>query len=167
MALERLQARAAAGVPDLDGPVVGRLRQPGRVVREGHRVDPIAMALERLQARTPFVVHDRSNYDFFELFVMKQTSNDTTCWTENQCRCICLERVILNCPLMIHDESLCVLNKLNKFVLVLYFLCVLAYTLSTLYTHEGYEYYTCNINHSFVIKTTPCPKLVHRLSPSS
>ena len=36
MALEGLQACAAAGVPDLDGAVVGRRRQPGRVVREGH-----------------------------------------------------------------------------------------------------------------------------------
>jgi hypothetical protein len=36
MALKRLEARAAAGVPDLDGAVVGRRRQPGRVVREGH-----------------------------------------------------------------------------------------------------------------------------------
>jgi hypothetical protein len=50
-ALERLQARAAAGVPDLDGPVVRRRRQPGRVVREGHGVDRTAMALERLHAR--------------------------------------------------------------------------------------------------------------------
>ena len=36
MTLEGLQACAAAGVPDLDGAVVGRRRQPGRVVREGH-----------------------------------------------------------------------------------------------------------------------------------
>jgi len=34
--LERLQACTAAGVPDLDGHVVGRRREPGRVVREGH-----------------------------------------------------------------------------------------------------------------------------------
>ena len=71
MAREGLQARAAAGVPDLDGAVAGRRRQPGRVVREGHGQDLIAMALERLQARTPFVVHDRSDCDFFWLFVMK------------------------------------------------------------------------------------------------
>ena len=50
MALERLQALAAARVPDLDRPVVRRRRQPCRVVREGDRRDPIAMALERLQA---------------------------------------------------------------------------------------------------------------------
>jgi hypothetical protein len=52
MALERLQARTAAGIPDPNGPVVGRRRQPHGVVREGHRVDLTAMALERLQART-------------------------------------------------------------------------------------------------------------------
>jgi hypothetical protein len=34
MALERLQARAAAGVLDLDGAVLRRRRQLGRVVRE-------------------------------------------------------------------------------------------------------------------------------------
>ena len=39
MALERLQARAAAGVPDLDGVVVGRRRQLGRVMRESNRPD--------------------------------------------------------------------------------------------------------------------------------
>jgi hypothetical protein len=36
VAVKRLQARAAAGVPDLDRSVVGRRRQLGRVVREGH-----------------------------------------------------------------------------------------------------------------------------------
>jgi hypothetical protein len=58
MALERLQARAAARVPDLDGPVPGRRRQPGRVVREGYRPDKMAMALERLQARAAARVPD-------------------------------------------------------------------------------------------------------------
>jgi hypothetical protein len=36
MALERLKARAAARIPDLDGAIVGRRGQPGRVVREGY-----------------------------------------------------------------------------------------------------------------------------------
>ena len=36
MALERLQALAAARVPDLNCLVVGRRREPGRVVGEGH-----------------------------------------------------------------------------------------------------------------------------------
>jgi hypothetical protein len=58
MALERLQAHATAGVPDLNGPVVGRRRQPGRVVREGHREDLTAMALKRLQARAAAGVPD-------------------------------------------------------------------------------------------------------------
>jgi hypothetical protein len=34
--VEGLQARAAAHIPELDSPVVGRRRQPGRVVREGY-----------------------------------------------------------------------------------------------------------------------------------
>jgi hypothetical protein len=58
MALERLQTRTAAGVPDLDGAVPGPRRQPGRVMREGHRLDTIAMALECLQARTAAGVPD-------------------------------------------------------------------------------------------------------------
>jgi hypothetical protein len=60
MALERLQARAAAGIPDLDGAVAGRRRrrQLFRVVREGHRVDQIAMALKRLQARAAACIPD-------------------------------------------------------------------------------------------------------------
>ena len=36
MALERLQALATARVPDLGRVVVGRRREPGRVVGEGH-----------------------------------------------------------------------------------------------------------------------------------
>ena len=36
MALERLEALAAARIPDLDRLVVRRRRQPGRVVGEGH-----------------------------------------------------------------------------------------------------------------------------------
>jgi hypothetical protein len=67
MALERLQARAAAGVPDLDGAIVRRRRQPGRVVREGHRLDDIAMALECLQTRAPGIVH--SWYDCHIIWV--------------------------------------------------------------------------------------------------
>jgi hypothetical protein len=58
MALERLQARAAGRVPDLDSAVPRRGRQPGRVVREGHRGDLTAMALERLQARAAGRVPD-------------------------------------------------------------------------------------------------------------
>ena len=53
--VERLQTRAAARIPHLDGPVVRRQRQPGRVVREGHQANPITMALERLQTRTPLI----------------------------------------------------------------------------------------------------------------
>ena len=71
MALERLQARAAAGVPDLDGVVAGRRRQPGRVVREGHRPDKTAMALERLQARTPAVAHIWLDSYSSSLFVLE------------------------------------------------------------------------------------------------
>ena len=36
MALKRLQALAAARVPDLDRLIIGRRREPGRVVGEGH-----------------------------------------------------------------------------------------------------------------------------------
>jgi len=36
MALELLQARAAVSIPDLDGLVVRRRRQPRQVMREGH-----------------------------------------------------------------------------------------------------------------------------------
>jgi hypothetical protein len=56
MVLECLQACAAVSIPDLDGPVIRRRRQPCRVVREGHGLDTTAMALERLQARAPIVV---------------------------------------------------------------------------------------------------------------
>src|SRR3954471_4526347 len=51
MALKRLQTRAAARIPYLDGPVPARRCQPRRVVREGHGGDITAMALERLQTR--------------------------------------------------------------------------------------------------------------------
>jgi hypothetical protein len=82
MALERLQARTAAGIPDPNGPVVGRRRQPHGVVREGHRVDIIATALERLQARAPPVAQSWPNTDCFWLFVLEQLSDQTTCRAE-------------------------------------------------------------------------------------
>jgi hypothetical protein len=77
MALERLQARAAAGVPDLDGAVPGRRRQPGRVVREGHGADPAAMPLERLQARDPVVDHSRYDFNRIWLFMLEKLPNQT------------------------------------------------------------------------------------------
>jgi hypothetical protein len=49
--VERVQTRASARIPHLDGPVPGRRGQPRRVVREGHRPDYTAMALERVQTR--------------------------------------------------------------------------------------------------------------------
>jgi hypothetical protein len=58
MALERLQASAAAGVPDLQGAVPGRRRQPRRVMREGHQADITAMAFECLQAHAAAGVPD-------------------------------------------------------------------------------------------------------------
>ena len=36
MPLKRLEAVAAACIPDLDRSIVRRRREPGRVVREGH-----------------------------------------------------------------------------------------------------------------------------------
>jgi hypothetical protein len=56
--IERVQTRAAARIPHLDGLVVGRRGQPGRVVREGHRGDITAMALERLQTRAAARIPD-------------------------------------------------------------------------------------------------------------
>ena len=58
MALERLQARAATGIPDPDCIIPGCRRQLGWVVREGYWVDIIAMALKRLQARAAAGVLD-------------------------------------------------------------------------------------------------------------
>jgi hypothetical protein len=90
MALGRLQACAAAGVPNLDSPVPGRRRQPVGVVQEGHRHDLTAMALERLQARVSVIAHRWHNANSFWLFVLKELSDETTCWTEQERRCICL-----------------------------------------------------------------------------
>jgi hypothetical protein len=75
---ERLQARAAAGIPDLDRLVPRCRRQPGRVVREGHGVDNVSMALERLQARAPAVSYSRLDVDLFQPFVLEQLSNPAT-----------------------------------------------------------------------------------------
>jgi len=58
MALERLQARATADIPDLDRVVERRRRQLRRIVREGYRVNRTAMALERLQARAAADIPD-------------------------------------------------------------------------------------------------------------
>jgi hypothetical protein len=55
---EHLQAHAAAGVPDLDGPVARRRREPPRVGRECDRADRVTVALERLKARAAAGVPD-------------------------------------------------------------------------------------------------------------
>jgi hypothetical protein len=53
VALERLQADARLGVPELDRLVAGAGRQPAAIGREGHGRNRIRMALERLQASVP------------------------------------------------------------------------------------------------------------------
>ena len=58
MALERLQTRATARIPDLDSPIIRYRHQPRRVVREGHCVDVIAMALEHLETRAAARIPD-------------------------------------------------------------------------------------------------------------
>ena len=50
MPLKRLEAVAAARIPDPDRSIERRRREPGRVVREGHRLDGAAMPLKRLEA---------------------------------------------------------------------------------------------------------------------
>ena len=50
MPLKRLEAVAAARIPDLDRAVARRRREPGRVVREGDRQDGVAVPLENLEA---------------------------------------------------------------------------------------------------------------------
>jgi len=56
MALERLQGRSRAGVPQPDRLVVRRRRQQLAVRREGHGLDTVRMALERLQQGIPIVL---------------------------------------------------------------------------------------------------------------
>jgi len=58
MAFKRLQAHAAAGVPDLNHIIARRRRQLRRIVREGYREDPMAMAFKRLQAHATAGVPD-------------------------------------------------------------------------------------------------------------
>ena len=65
MALERLQAGATAGVPDLDRVVVRARRQPAPVLREHYRADRRAVAFERLQASIPVLFYSRLYRDSF------------------------------------------------------------------------------------------------------
>ena len=58
MALERLEALAAAHVLDLNCPVSRRQREPGWVVGEGYWLDGIAIALKHLEALTIAYVLD-------------------------------------------------------------------------------------------------------------
>jgi hypothetical protein len=82
MALERLDAGAAASIPDPDGLVVRRRREPRRVVREGYRADRAAMAHERLEAGAPTCWQRRMNTDPARLLVFKKIPCQTTAWTE-------------------------------------------------------------------------------------
>jgi hypothetical protein len=47
MVLKRLQAVAVSEIPDPECAVARRRREPGRVVRENHREERIAMTLKR------------------------------------------------------------------------------------------------------------------------
>jgi hypothetical protein len=80
------------------------------------------MAFERLQARAPVIAHCWPNANSFWLFVLKELSDQTTYRTEEERRCICLKRITLDCPFVVHDKSPCVLNKRSKSVLVTHLL---------------------------------------------
>lgn len=84
------------------------------------------MALERLQTRAPVVAESWPDTDCSWLFVLEQLFDQTTCWTEQECGCIGLKRITLDCPFVVHNESLCVLNKLSKSILVTHLLLALA-----------------------------------------
>src|SRR5271156_2030833 len=114
MALERLQALATACIPDLDRAVVRRRREPCRVVREGDRVDRTAMALERLQAGTPFISHSRLYRDPLRLFLLEKTPCQAAGWAEQECRRICLKRIVLDDASIRQNKSMSILNQTEK-----------------------------------------------------
>ena len=62
MALERLQRRSRAGVPEPDRLVARCRRQQLAVRREGHGVDPIRMALERRQTGRDTSFNEKVSY---------------------------------------------------------------------------------------------------------
>src|SRR5436309_3349124 len=105
MALERLEALAAASIPDLDRVVAPRLRQLGRVVREGPCPDPLAMALERLEAGTPLIPYGWLYCDPPWLFFLKITSYKAAVWTKYKCRHVYLKRAVLYCLNVIHNKQ--------------------------------------------------------------
>jgi hypothetical protein len=65
--------------------------------------------------------------------MQKQLPGHTPCWTEQQHRCIRLQRVTRYCSLVVDGELARVLDKLSELICTLHFLIVLARTLSTSY----------------------------------
>jgi hypothetical protein len=84
------------------------------------------MALERLQARAPAITQCWPNTNPVWLFVPKQLSDYTTCWTEQERRCIGLKRVTLDRLFMIQNESPCIMDNLIKLIVARRLLLVLA-----------------------------------------
>src|SRR2546423_411835 len=105
-----MQALATACIPDLDCAVVRCRCESCRVVREGDRLDRTAVALERLQAGTPFISYSRLHRDPLRLFLPEKNPYQAARRTEHECRRIRLKRTLLYCPLMIHNESVRILN---------------------------------------------------------
>ena len=80
--MKRLQALAAAGIPDLDRVIVRRRREPARVAREGYGRNSTAVALERLQASTPLIAHRWLYRNRLWLFILEKTSCQAAGWTK-------------------------------------------------------------------------------------
>lgn len=82
-------------------------------MREGHGIDPTAVALERLQASTPYISNTGSYLYPFWLLFLEKTFDSTACWAEYKRRRICLKRTVLDCTLVIHDEPTSIFDKVT------------------------------------------------------
>lgn len=97
--LERRDALACRGIPDLDSAIKSRRREPLCIGRPGDGIDGSAMALERRDAGIPFIIHNGVCENPFWLLHSKLISYYTTGRAEYKRGCVDLKGVILDCPL--------------------------------------------------------------------
>ncbi|KAJ1328870.1 hypothetical protein MN608_05599 [Microdochium nivale] len=116
MPFERLEALAGHGIPQLDGLIRRRRREPVAVVGEHNRVNKMVMPFERLEAGIPLIFHCRLRFDPARLFVSKSRPNMVPRRAKHQRRGIDLKRMVLNYPSIVHSKAVCILKKAMQIV---------------------------------------------------
>jgi hypothetical protein len=114
MALERRQGRSRAGVPQPDRPVVRCRRQQLAVRREGHGLDPVRMALERLQQGIPIILDLWLSLHPFRHAVFELLPHYAHRRCKHKRTTVRLKGSLLDRWSVVENETLCVMDKFGQ-----------------------------------------------------